>query len=1079
MDPVALVAESSEQEDDDFSEVKHNCYFPDGTDHNPESGLPKISFLRTAVNTVRPDYILKHLDYKSFKIVLRTWVMIWVTTVLLTVPRTGIWLGNAAYISQVIGFIVTAGGKSVIMCWYTSITCSLAAVIGWLFGIISQVISARMRGFPLQELIARALIEEGACTQDNIVTCLPQNIFSGRYLWIRCSVIHAIALGFGVMFFGMLQKLHPTFRLPFIVGIISTSINVCFTVYFPYFAPLDVGLIVTKNILFTFATLMIVAVVIYPESSAFQYFNGCLGLLRRLKVASENNLRFFESMKPSDSNFSNYKNYHEQIVQIRQGIVPLEFQAVLSRYEISYGRLGPGAVGQARSCFKNLITASSTFEYFYQLIDSKKSVIKGRTIRDRNMSIASTDHHFKLFGTISEAYKPVGNYENNQRKLLIQRRLEQEASVIKASDIDYIGNLLKPFFAPYIKTNIKGMEVLIEWISAANSYRVYSIFNRKHHELMRLEMMEKLKEARRELGEKLVHLDNPKLLEETFQGKARDEEVMLSLISQCSQLRFFVTEQGHMITRMMDMFIAIDNHVCKPKIFTYFTKSIFDVSRNILLSLEYEVPRIDIPKFTTLSNVQQRDPDSAPPSNKLHVIGLKVVKLYDLFLDENLWFWFRLSVLVVACAIPYFAKETAAWYFKNRFVWIVIMCGVSTSEYTGETIYVFGAKLVYSFFGCLLGMVAWYISAGRGSGNYYGYGAVTAVVYLYLTYYRHFSIHLTLVPAILYGVSAALVLGSSWVDGNQFLVNNIGYGWRVAVTRFISVIVGLCVGFVASIIPRPKSSKVAIRVILSSVLNEIGNIYCDVSAFAFQRLDNPSIHIIGRHDPISDKFRLILAKLAGISKLMTPITHEVPMTGRWPRLKYRRLQDVITDIVGMFQTLHIIFDKLEDPDKWIEHILNRAGWYDLDLNADVFSIVHMCSGSLGLKVPLPKITQATLLIKHLDVLRSQWGVGKTSLNERFYQQEKHEDSDSIESESEKNELERISTQLHQSMVDNLDYDKLFGHDGTLSITALLLVHLIYERLDEVAIIIKSLVGESYDLTDRLLNKDVNFSSYNI
>lgn len=1081
----------SRPDDPNLDDLSPNCYYEtDGKNNEAtEEVESKPSYTRKILTNIKPDYILQHLDIKSLKSVFRTWIQVWAPVILLVVPATSHWLGAGAYLFQIVGFIAPSGNSPIILDTFIALICSFSTVISWLFSINAMKISNKLRGSPTIDQLALELIKEGLCTQENIQQCLVLQVYTGRYLQTNCTVIFAIALILGTMMLGLSQKIHPSFRLVFVLGMIILSINVSYNVFWPVFEPLLIGLQIVKTIWFALAFKIICSIVIFPATSSYCYFEGISGILKALKAASDNNIRFFKTMKPSDPTFSRYKFYSSAVIDIRNKITPLETLAGITKYEISYGRLGPGPIGELRAHVKNLISASSSFEYFYQLVDSRQNLSQGKSFHDRKESVTmSGNHHHKLFGSINETYKPVGAFENNERKALLRERLNQESSVIKLKDLDYICDVLKPFISPYMEANVKGISLIIEWIETANKYRVNSIFVPGNHALNQVEMHNKVVDYRKQLTSIILKLEDYTIFEKYLSHKSKDEETMLSLVSQCSLMTFFLTEQARLILKTMDILLTVDEYVPKPIIHTYFTKSVFESARNIFLSLEYEVPQEGIPKFHKVQSIQLRDPDASPASNIFHLIGARFVGFYRLCLNPELWFWFRSACLVTISAVPYFCKTTAEWYFNNRLIWLVIMTGISTSEYTGETIYVFIAKLVYSFFGCLVGMIAWYISTGSGNGNYYGFAVVTAFLYLYLCYYRHYSIHLTLLPAILYPVSTALVLGTSWVDAKYSNLANIGYGFKVAWLRFVSVLIGLCIGFLASIFPRPKSSKVAIRKILSAVLEEVGNIHCDIAAFGVQRLENKSLHIVSRHDPIIERFRLILIKLAGISKLMIPIKHEVSFTGSWPGDKYKRLQGAITDLIQLYQILHIIFDRVEEPDKWISHILQRAGWYDTELTADLFSVIHMCSGSLRSATPLPKITQATVSLKHFNVLREQWGISRYSLNERFYNVEQsdeaedssgNQDMEKSEFQSEINSsyMNRKDSNLHQSMVNNLDYSKLFGHDGNLNVVALILCHTIYQKLDEISIVIKSLVGEKYDLTNDLLRS--HFESSNL
>ncbi|CAH6721969.1 hypothetical protein CLIB1444_07S06546 [[Candida] jaroonii] len=1066
------MSEGHSYSDEPNNNLKPNVYFEsDLVEEEGEKVVPKPSVFRNIWSSFRPDYITKHLDYESFKVIFRSWIQIWGSVFIMVIPKSMTWMGSGTYLLQIFGFIAPSGGGSIIANVFISVVASLGVSFGWVIVVIVQIITNRIRGSPTIEMIGSELISEGICTPENIEACLTQEMFSGRYLRTDCSVITAIGLFVGVVMLGFLQKINPLFKVVYILSIINISINLCYNVFIPTFSPLLITWPVVKTIYFALTIRIVAALVIFPETSNYGYFKGTIGVLKALKETNTNNYRFFQSMKPSELSFENYKNFKGEIVKIRASMIPSELNVFLSKGEVSYGRLGLGSMGEIRSTLKNLINVVSSFEYLYQLIDAKQNLSRGKTAIDRHRSIVSQlsegapvdGGRFKLFGSIHEVYKPVGEFEHQQRLNLIKERFHQTHSIINLKDLDHICDLLKPYFSPYFESSIETIGIITEWLEAANEYRFYTILDPKKHAETQKKLSEKIKACKEKQEANLCNIKNTEALEKYFSKKSKDEETMLSLISTASFVTFFLATQTESELKLLDTLVTIDEQCPKPSFLTFFNTSPFDRSENIYHAMDNEEPNENIPSFS--SKIQNRNPDAMAPSNYFHIIGAKVLKVYNAFYDDLLWFWIRSGCLTVITAVPFFCKTTAHWYFENRLVWIVIMCAVSTAQYTGETIYTFGAKMVYSFFGCVVGMVAWYISTGNGHGNSYGFTVVTAFLFLYLIFYRHFSKHQTLVPQILYPVTATLVLGTSWVDGNLSTnLVDVGEGFKPAYLRFISVIIGLCVGFLASVIPRPKSSKVAIRKILSHIIDEIGDIHCSVSSFALRRINSPNFHITTRHDPIIEKLRALLLKMASTAALTIPIDHEISITGNWPNEKYKNLQANITDIIQLYTILLIMLDKIEDTRGWIGHIINRSGWYDVDMNADLLALIHMCSRSLRWKSALPKITQATLSLKHFDLLREQWGINKFSLNERFY------NSNSIVRDMEE-ELERksVSTNksLHQSMVENLDYDKLFGHDGNISIVALLVCHMIYMKIDQVVIIVKSLVGEKYDLDNEL------------
>ncbi|EDK35956.2 hypothetical protein PGUG_00054 [Meyerozyma guilliermondii ATCC 6260] len=1034
--------------------------------YTSEDKKPTPSYYHKLLNRAKPEYITKHLDYASFKVVFRTWVQIWSSVIICVVPRSRTWVGPAAYLFQIIGFIAVSGGTSMVFNLAMSFMCMVYILIGWLHSIIALAISVKLRGNTSPQEYAESLIREGICTMENLEACTAADIYSGRHLQTRCTVIFIFAILSSMIIFGLSSRIHPTFRQGMICGIIAMLINVCYDVFYPVFLPLQVGLAVLKPMGLALALKVVCSMVVFPTTSNFRYVDGVLKHLKALEKACKGNSRFLSSCKPSEPNFGNYKKFARDIVGIRSKLPLLDLDALLSKYEITFGRFDAGSIGEMRSSLRNVISFSSSFEQYYQMFEERVDLANNniRGLSRRRSSVGSSkfedDGHSKLFATVHEHYRVVGEYEDKKRINLLRKRIcnVDPQDRVTLLDIVHISELSSTLFTRFLETNTKSIADIIKWIEAANQFRIYSLLPKKWelHKEKQKEMNEVLVETRQTLLVAIKELGSTDKLIAAVKEFSKNEEVLLSLITHTCLLLYVTKQQTESILRLVDLLLSIDESTPTPKIFTFFGKSKRDKPRvRSHLNMDESPDDISTPNIDT--GVQRRNPDALAPTSIFHYFGSKTIKIYKLLMNKHLWFWIRSGVLTCVCATPFFCRTTASWYHGNRLVWIVIMCGVSTSEYTGETIYVFYCKVVYSFFGCLLGMVMWYISTGNGRGNYYGYSAVTAVGYLYLTYYRHFSSHRALVPAILFAVTCSLVMGTSWVDGQYNHLANVGYGFHVAWLRFISVIIGLCVGFLASIIPKPSTSKVAIRKILAKVLSESANLHCAVSNFALNRVENSQVHLLDRHDLTVEKFRSVLIILAGISHLMTPIQFEVPLTGIWPEKLYKRLQNAVTDIIQLYFILLSIFNRVEDPATWIPHMLRRIGWTDTELCADLFAVAHMTSGSLSSKRELPKFTRANISLKHLDLLRSQWGITRFSLNERFYSEEKEKEN------------EGDSDVLHDSLMENIDFNALFSADGQLDIVALIIGHLIYKRFDEVMLIVKQLVGEKYDMHESIFD----------
>lgn len=1079
VDPIAYVelhrTRSTHINEENISEPAYNyedkpanIYDESDTKKPIESEIPdkKQTAWRKFVKIVRPAYFLDHLDYESFKVVSRTWVQLWVTVILMVIPKSGNWIGNAAYLMQIVGFIIAAGGTLIVLNVFLSILCFSYVMVSWLFATIALLITNRLRGSITPEDLIKLLIQDGSCTAENILTCMTPQIFTGRFLTTRCTVIFVFCLMIGLTMYGMTLRLHPLIRPGFVAGIISLIVLTNYYVYFPVFMPKVIGYTIIKPMGIAFLTKIVTSILIFPTTSSFLYFNGSSKILSGLNKATKNNINFMKTLRPSGPDFSNFEKYSKEITNFRNNISQLEVLASTIKYEISFGRLDAGDAGEFRYLLKNLINLSAGYEYFYQLLYERLDVVSDN-IRGLGRSRASSTSsynrkkitgHSKLFTALQQSYRSVGEYENSRRIKLLRNRIYSSDAEddLTLKDLDIVARFITAHFISVLEAVDIGLESVATWLTEANKFRTYTIIipgSHEKHKKRQQERKESLLDAKRRLKNELEKWSDHKRIEKLMQGTTRNEDVLLCLISQATLFLNLAKDQSKAIIRMIDLFLSIDKSRPAPSLITPFTSSVRDSARYINSTIADGAPDEHESSFWK-SEVSIRDADAFPPSHVYQIFGIKCVSFYNLLLNKHLWFWIRASGLVTVCCIPAFCRTTAEWYYNNRLMWVPVVCCLTVSEYVGEAIYGIIARFFYGFAAGIVGMVAWYISAGNGTGNYYGYCVVTGFLFFYLCFFRHFSVHLNLVPTILFCVTVVLIMGTSWLDGNHpQATGNIGYGFTAAWKRHVSVTVGIAISVLASCFPRVSTSKVVIRKILAQALEQVGLLHCDVSRFALGRLENHNIHILRRHDETLEKFRTALLKLASITRIIGPLQYEIPIAGDWPASKYVRLQTLITDVVQLYVMLQSIFDQIDEPEFWVPIIMGRMGWTSPSMTANVFSMTHMGAGSLRSKTALPKITQANLSIQHLDLLRSKWGTEKISLSERFY---------NLEPNTEKEYTVDEGESLHDSMVRNLDYEKLFSADGQCNIVALLLAHMIYRRLDESIIIIKSLVGEKYD-----------------
>lgn len=134
--------------------------------------------------------------------------------------------------------------------------------------------------------------------------------------------------------------------------------------------------------------------------------------------------------------------------------------------------------------------------------------------------------------------------------------------------------------------------------------------------------------------------------------------------------------------------------------------------------------------------IQKRNPDSAPPTNIGHLIGRAIVKGWKFLMRPDIVFAIKAGTITVLTATMQWVPSTAAFWYENRGVWVSIMCALTISQFTADTIFGFVVRILGTFLGALLGMVIWYIGSGCGTGNPYALLIILAVVLPFIMFIR-------------------------------------------------------------------------------------------------------------------------------------------------------------------------------------------------------------------------------------------------------------------------------------------------------------------------------------------------------
>lgn len=135
-----------------------------------------------------------------------------------------------------------------------------------------------------------------------------------------------------------------------------------------------------------------------------------------------------------------------------------------------------------------------------------------------------------------------------------------------------------------------------------------------------------------------------------------------------------------------------------------------------------------------------------------------------------------------------------------------------------------------TFLGAIAGLLIWSIAAGGGIANPYALAVVCAFAFQVLFFIR---VHYTPpISAILPVVTTMLIVGYSWQDSHQPALSSVGWGFEVAWRRFVCVMLGITIAFIAVFIPPKTTQKEVIRHTYAKTIGYTGDLFCQVLSFA-------------------------------------------------------------------------------------------------------------------------------------------------------------------------------------------------------------------------------------------------------
>ncbi|KAL7419840.1 hypothetical protein Q5752_005756 [Cryptotrichosporon argae] len=439
----------------------------------------------------------------------------------------------------------------------------------------------------------------------------------------------------------------------------------------------------------------------------------------------------------------------------------------------------------------------------------------------------------------------------------------------------------------------------------------------------------------------------------------------------------------------------------------------------------------DLDDGAALGEAKCRDPDHVPFDTPAYNAFSKLEILPDLLWSRSAMYAVKAGAIGVLTSLPAYFKSSTSFYYYNRGIWCTIMLISALAVFAGDTTTAWIARLFASFWGCLFGMVVWYIGSGSGQGNPYGLGAICAVTFPFAMFFRvHYP-----------GAILTSVMSTSYLNGTEVQLTNASWGWGVAWRRFICVVIGITAAWIFAFIPPRFSAKRAVRDSYSRTIASAGAILCAVLSNAH----DPRVHVDTAHE-LDTRAQLLAArtKLAKLGVRHDNVRHEYSFRGRWPEERYTALLATLQDTLSLLAQLNHVLGQLERP--WRKALLERTRLADPLFLGDILAVVSMTSTALKAGTALPQITPAPLVARFR--MNSSKGLGLPHAYDP-------------------------AADAHGELPSLVTADVLESDDYMRYALAVTTTFSLISRLDGIVVICKTLLGENYHISHlHLLNSQV-------
>ncbi|KAK7730262.1 hypothetical protein SLS63_005832 [Diaporthe eres] len=775
---------------------------------------------------------LDHFNMKDLKILFKTSLAVWITTIFIFIDPTLDFIGQAAFFAGIVLFIVPPSGV-VLLQVMAGISICIGIAVGWVWGVITMKASLATR--PDEDLQAQYAKLQQSISQGDIQASGPTPavqvaLYDGFFLDTRVSICTFCMIGLFIYLMLIREKARvrvaaPKLTLVSMFSMVIADIYLATAPTIPTFQ----GTIPKVMILPTVIAIgvgLVCNVLIFPQSTSSLILDSLHDILTPMPgffVATGQHL-----LDPSRK--LDMKRLEKLKSHTMTAFKDLGTSVAFLPMDISYGRWGADDIGTLYPHFREVVLA---FCEFVQL----QLTISGS--REKNSKLMNA------LLTLNERTEPGSRLPVAHRQLVKALAMQSaarhpESAPLFTATYSVLARCTIPVFGAWSDA----IRTIEEGMSHASGNRAPD-FAQSFQDTINM-VREQGKEFKDESAKLLLEPHSHLFNDNGDLKNTEDARLLVAFL-----LGLLYQER---ILRVNDAFLKllislehVDNHRDRKRLW---------VPRGLDKLLHWTLAK-DETTPTTQKEAEitesDQDDDGQTQSDKAAQGGSEaqnsptaqasldnirsshgrqrtrasyalLAVINWLTNDEGLHA-LRTLVVTIGLAIPAVLKTTAGFYYIEKGFWALIMAQMALVPYASDFVSGLLVRVAGTVAGGVVGLVCWYIGAGSGPGNPYGLAAVMAVAIVALMWWRLFAPPDQIQAPIMMASTMYLVVSYSWMDTHSPTYGDPGVGYSVFWRRILLVLVAFGAATVVLFFPRPPSGSRHYRELLSRQIGTVKERY--------------------------------------------------------------------------------------------------------------------------------------------------------------------------------------------------------------------------------------------------------------